>query len=229
MALPALETFTPRSLAAQKAAAAASPLRMAFLYTPNGVNVEHWFPHGTGENYTLGKSMQMLEPHRKEFSIISGLCHDKARSNGDGGGDHARATASFLTGVQARKTAGADIKLGVSVDQLAADRLGRDTKLSSLELSTDGLRSSGRCDSGYSCAYQFNLSWRSENMPLAPEMDPRLAFERVFGTGSAGGGVDSERRKRLQKSILDNVLADMKRGGIDAVLVDDNGIEVWRK
>lgn len=210
MALPALESLGFRAFAATKAPPAA-PTRMAFLYVPNGVNVAKWFPTGTGRSYEFGPSMKVLEPYRNDFSIISGLCHDKGRSNGDGGGDHARATASFLTGVQARKTAGADISLGVSVDQIAAEQIGRYTKLPSLELSTDGQRSAGRCDSGYSCAYQFNLSWRNETMPMAPEMDPRLAFERVFGVGSNGTGPDAERRKVLQKSILDAVLADANR------------------
>jgi hypothetical protein len=208
MALPTLESLTPRGFAAAPKTAH-RPLRAAFLYAPNGVNAEHWFPSGTGEDYQFGSSMRMLEPHRKDFSIITGLCHDKARSNGDGGGDHARATATFLTGVQARKTAGSDIQLGVSVDQIAANRIGHHTKLASLELSTDGQRSAGRCDSGYSCAYQFNLAWKNETMPLAPEMDPRLAFERVFG--SASGGKDGERRRVLNQSILDTVLADAHR------------------
>ncbi len=210
MALPALESLTPRGFAAAPKAVTRVP-RMAFLYTPNGVNVDHWFPTGTGQDYQFGSSMKALEPLRNDFSIITGLCHDKARSHGDGGGDHARAIASFLTGVQARKTAGADIQLGVSVDQLLADKLGRDTKLASLELSADGHRSAGRCDSGYSCAYQFNLSWRNETMPLAPEMDPRLAFERVFGIGVSEAGPGAERRKRLSKSILDVVMADAAR------------------
>jgi len=211
MALPALETFTPRSLAAQKAAAAASPLRMAFLYTPNGVCVDQWFPTGEGANYQLGPSLKALEAHRRDFSIITGLAHDKARSNGDGAGDHARSNAAFLTGIQPKKTAGSDISLGISVDQIAAEKIGHLTKLSSLELSTDGERSAGKCDSGYSCAYQFNLSWKNETTPMAPEMDPRLVFERLFGIGSTGGDKEAiRRRKALSMSILDTVLDDAK-------------------
>jgi len=210
MGLPVLESLTPRGFAAA-AQAPANPVRMAFLYTPNGVNVDHWYPTGIGETYQLGQSMQLLEAHRQDFSIISGLCHDKARANGDGGGDHARATATFLTGVQPRKTAGADIQLGISVDQIAADKVGQQTKLASLELSTDGQRSAGRCDSGYSCAYQFNLAWRNETMPLAPEMDPRLAFERVFGSGASGSPEEAARRRALHKGVMDIVMADAKR------------------
>lgn len=211
MALPALEAFTPRSMAAAKAAAATAPTRMAFLYVPNGVSVDQWFPTGSGAGYQLSPSLQALEAHRNDFSIISGLAHDKARSNGDGAGDHARSNAAFLTGVQPKKTAGSDIQLGISVDQIAANKIGHLTKLSSLELSTDGQRSAGKCDSGYSCAYQFNLSWKNETTPMNPEMDPRLVFERMFGLGAASGNSpESARRRVLQKSILDMVQDDAK-------------------
>ena len=116
-----------------------------------------------------------------------------------------------MTGIQAKKTAGSDISLGISVDQLAAEKLGHLTKLSSLELSTDGERSAGRCDSGYSCAYQFNLSWKNETTPMAPEMDPRLVFERLFGMGASGGRPQDARRRRiLHKSVIDTVLDDAR-------------------
>ena len=211
MALPALESLAPRGYAATKAATQSGPpLRMAFLYVPNGVSVDKWFPSGEGANFTLGESCKALEPHRKDISFITGLAHDKARNNGDGAGDHARANAAFLTGVQPKKTAGADIQLGISVDQVAANKIGHHTKLSSLELSTDGQRSAGRCDSGYSCAYQFNLSWRNETTPNAPEMDPRLVFERLFGLGAAGTSPEAKRRRLMQKSLLDMVQDDAR-------------------
>lgn len=209
LALPTLESLSPRGFAAAKSTK--PPVRMAFLYIPNGVNVDEWFPKGEGTSYELSKSLKVIEQHRQDFTVVSGLCHDWARSHGNGGGDHARATASFLTGCQAKKTAGADIHLGISVDQIAAQQIGHLTRLPSLELSTDGQRSAGRCDSGYSCAYQFNLAWRSENMPMAPEMDPRLVFERLFGYGaSSGKGEEAARRQRLQKSVLDVVLDEAK-------------------
>lgn len=208
LSLPALESLTPRGFAALKHDK--PPVRMAFLYIPNGVNVDEWMPTGEGPGYELSKSLKMIEEHKKDFTVISGLCHDWARSHGNGGGDHARATASFLTGCQAKKTAGADIHLGISVDQIAAQQIGHLTRLPSLELSTDGQRSAGRCDSGYSCAYQFNLAWRSENQPMAPEMDPRLVFERLFGFGATAKGPDAARRQRLQKSVLDVVLDEAK-------------------
>ncbi len=212
LSLPLLESLGGRAMAAATPAAAAkAPLRAAWLYVPNGVNVKQWFPTGEGTGYELSPTLKTLEKQRNDFMVISGLAQDKARSHGNGGGDHARATSTFLTGCMPKKTAGADIQLGVSVDQIAAQKIGHLTRLPSLELSTDGQRSSGRCDSGYSCAYQFNLSWKNETMPMAPEMDPRLVFERMFGFGSAGGrGAEGDRRKRLQKSILDTVLGDAK-------------------
>jgi hypothetical protein len=165
---------------------------------------------GEGTGYELSPTLQPLAALKSDFSVFSNLAHDKAEANGDGGGDHARATATFLTGCQAKKTAGGDIHIGQSVDQIAATQLGDRTRLASLELSTDGERSSGRCDSGYSCAYQFNLSWKTDTMPMAPEMDPRLVFERLFGITAGMSTSDAERRAKYQKSILDFALADAK-------------------
>ncbi|OAI57846.1 hypothetical protein AYO49_06380 [Verrucomicrobiaceae bacterium SCGC AG-212-N21] len=208
LALPALESFGHRAFAAEKAVSA--PTRMAFLYIPNGVNMNTWTVKGEGAGYQLSPTLQPLAGLKNDFTIFSNLAHDKAESNGDGAGDHARATATFLTGCQAKKTAGADIRLGESVDQIAASQLGHHTRLASLELSTDGERSSGRCDSGYSCAYQFNLSWKTDSMPMAPEMDPRLVFERLFGVTAGVSAADREKRSRYQKSILDFALSDAK-------------------
>lgn len=205
MALPAFNV-----LGAPKAAVAA-PLRTAFLYFPNGVNLSAWRPDGTGTDYTLNKTMEPLAEHREHFQIISGFEHKNGWAGGDGAGDHARANATILTGMRPKKTAGADIRLGVSVDQLAAQQIGQTTRYPSLELSCDGVRKSGVCDSGYSCAYQFNLSWRSETTPVAPESNPRLVFERLFG---AGKGAERQRNFELrqvrQKSILDFVLDDAR-------------------
>jgi len=196
------------SLQAANATQGAAPLRMAFVYAPNGVNLKKWMPTGTGSNYTMGESMRPLANLRDSFQIIGGLDHDKAKSNGDGAGDHARANATYLTGCQARKTSGADIHLGISVDQLAAQQIGHQTRLPSLELSTDPPRRSGRCDSGYSCAYQFNLSWRSASTPMPSERDPRAVFERLFGSGNAK---EDAKRRAHHQSVLDFVLDDAKR------------------
>lgn len=212
IALPAMESLAPRALAAGSAGLKSQfPLRMAFIYGPNGRNMQHWTPAKDGPGYDLSNSLKPLEKVKDTFQVITGLKHDKAAANGDGGGDHARANATFLTGMQARKTAGADIRAGVSVDQIAANAVGQVTKLPSLELSCDAARGAGSCDSGYSCAYQFNLAWKTENMPLAPERDPKLAFERLFTNGLAGEA-DAARAKRefYNKSILDFVNEDAR-------------------
>lgn len=209
MSLPFMESLAGRASAATKPVV--KPVRAAWLYIPNGVNVEQWMPKGEGVGYEMSPTLKEIEKHRNDFMVVSGLMQDWARSHGNGGGDHARATATFLTGCMPKKTAGADIHLGISVDQIAAQKIGHLTRLPSLELSTDGQRSSGKCDSGYSCAYQFNLAWKNETMPMAPEMDPRLVFERMFGLGSTSGkGVEAARAKRMQKSILDAVLGEAR-------------------
>jgi hypothetical protein len=163
--------------------------------------------------------LEPLKEHRGELQILSGLAHHKADPNGDGGGDHARASASFLTGVQARKTAAVDIRVGVSVDQVAAAKVGTLTRLPSLELGCDKGQQAGSCDSGYSCAYQFNLAWKSAATPLPPEVDPRLVFERLFSNGVVGETAEARmRRQSANKSILDFVLDDARRlrGGLGA-------------
>ncbi len=196
------------SLAAvTKSGTISTPNRLAFLYVPNGVNLAEWRPTGLGTDYALSKSLKSLSPFKQDIQIISGLDHDKARANGDGPGDHARASATFLTGCQAKKTAGANIRNGISADQLAARHIGHETKLSSLELSTIRARMSGKCDSGYSCVYQHNISWRDESTPMPAEYDPRVAFEKVFGSGDAKA--DATRRAK-RKSVLDFISQDAK-------------------
>ncbi len=204
LALPAMESFglsnTPKI-----------PLRMGFAYIPNGVIIDEWQPRSIGVLNELPTSLKPLQNSTKDFQILSGLDHTKAYANGDGGGDHARANATFLTGCQAKKTAGKDIKVGVSVDQIAAAKMGDQTKLRSLELSCDGVRKSGKCDSGYSCAYQYNLSWKTESMPMVPESNPRLVFERLFGSSSTSTDRNHQLKRRYQKkSILDFALSDAK-------------------
>ncbi len=203
LALPSLDSF-----GAVTRTAAGHPTRLGFVYIPNGVNVAKWLPTGTERDFQLSDTLKPLAGLRDHFSVLRHLDHDKAFANGDGAGDHARANATFLTGCQARKTAGADIEIGVSVDQLAARQIGHRTRLSSLELSTDPPRRSGHCDSGYSCAYQFNLSWIDENTPAPAERDPRLVFEKLFGSGNPE---QDARRRGYRKSILDFVHEDAKR------------------
>ena len=215
IALPMLEAMLPPAklfAADGTEAGTAFPRRMAFVYIPNGANMEDWTPKTVGADYELPYILQPLEPLRKDFQVISGLAHDKARPHGDGPGDHARASATFLTGCQARKTKGADIKVGVSVDQIAAEKVGKYTRLPSLELSCDKGRIAGECDSGYSCAYQFNLSWKTESTPMPPEVDPRLVFDRLFSNGIAEETGESRAKRDLyNQSILDLVTEDASR------------------
>lgn len=217
LALPVLDAMLPvRALASggggATGAAGAFPKRLAWVYVPNGANMVDWTPAATGSAYELPMILEPLAAHRASFSVFSGLANHQGHELGDGGGAHARASASFLTGVHPRKTAGADIKAGISCDQIAANHVGDQTRLASLELSCDGGQRAGSCDSGYSCTYQFNLSWRSETQPMNPEVDPRAAFERLFGGGDPAATLEaSVRRKLYRKSVLDFVLEDAHR------------------
>ena len=209
IALPWLEAMGPVASAAP--AVAKLPVRAAFLYVPNGVHMQDWTPKADGILGELPATLQPLTPFKNDINVFSGLALDKAKANGDGPGDHARAQASFLTGRQARKTNGADIRIGQSADQWIASHVGEQTKFGSLELGIEGGRQSGNCDSGYSCAYQTNFSWRDDNTPNSKETDPRQVFERLFGNGSLKDR-DENRAKRDQfnKSILDFVNEEAK-------------------
>ncbi len=215
VALPMLPSLMPRRgfaeelpkpVAGLASTATGAPLRMAFMSIPNGVQQDHWFP---SDDFTLNDSMAPLEGLKQHFQVIGGLDHQHATAGRDGAGDHARASATFLTGARARKTAGSDIYVGVSVDQVAAQKLGHLTRFPSLELSSDVVRNSGSCDSGYACAYQYNLAWSSPTTPVSPEPNPRLVFERLFG---AGDKADRQKnfaiRQETEKSILDFVLEE---------------------
>ena len=207
LALPLLEAMMPRTLLATTASEAATPpLRTAFLYLPNGAIMKHWTPEQTGSDFTLPSSLQPLAPFQDDLLVLSGLAHSKARANGDGPGDHARSTATFLTGVQLKKTEGRNIRAATSVDQIAAEHLGGQTRLSSLELGIEPGKQAGNCDSGYSCAYSTNVSWRTPNMPMAKEIYPRKVFERLFGGyEQIGNRRDASRRARNRRSVLDSV------------------------
>jgi hypothetical protein len=216
IALPMLDAMLP-SLGSVVSAATSTPQnfpkRMAFVYVPNGATMAEWTPDAVGTDFDLPRILAPLSNLKSEISVLSGLDQKNGLALGDGPGDHARASASFLTGVHCRKTSGRDIKAGVSIDQLAAGQIGGQTVLPSLELSCDAGPRLGACDSGYACAYQFNIAWRNESMPVMPEVDPRQVFERMFGDVS--GGLDSQqarsRRAMLHKSILDFVADDARQ------------------
>jgi hypothetical protein len=212
LALPWFESLAGRVRGADDRPSA--PRRLAFLYVPNGVNVAAWRPQAAGTGYELSPTLAPLAALKNEFTVITGLNHENAAPGPDGGGDHARSTAVYLTGVRPKKTGGSDIRNGVSIDQVIAGQIGRHTRLPSLELSADSSRTTGRCDSGYSCAYQFNLSWSSPTRPVPAEPNPRAVFERLFGaaevTGAAASDVDAAARRALRKSVLDFVLDDAR-------------------
>lgn len=217
VALPLLEAMMPQSVWAGVGQTAKAPLRMAFIYVPNGIHMQNWTPAETGNGYKLTPLLEKLSDYRSDFSVLSSLTCDKARANGDGPGDHARAMSAFLTCSQPRKTHGADIRVGVSVDQVAAQRLGHATRLPSLEIGCDRGANAGNCDSGYSCAYSNNLSWRSDATPMPKEIDPKQVFERLYG-------IPKNNDDRF--SILDSVREDAqslqnKLGGADKRKLDE--------
>jgi len=210
IALPFLDAMTPAFAAPSRLGVANAPRRVAFVYVPNGIIMKDWTPAAEGSSYEFTRILKPLEPHRQNLMVLSGLTHNTGRALGDGPGDHARAAASFLTGIHPKKTAGADIALGVSVDQIAAQKVGNATRFPSLELGCEDGHLVGNCDSGYSCAYSNSISWRTSTTPLPPEVNPRAVFERLFGDASETPEV---RAKRLayNKSILDFVLDDTQK------------------
>ena len=216
IALPAFESLSPmRLLAAGTAAklattASGAPLRTAFLYFPNGAIPSTWWPEGDVADFKLSRTLQPLEASRAQIQILGGLDHLNAAAGPDGAGDHARANGTFLTGVRMKKSA-TDVRAGTSIDQVIAKQVGHLTRFPSLELTCDSRRTSGACDSGYSCAYQFNVSWSSPTTPMTPEANPRLVFERLFGSGSPGQRSESlKQRQQEQRSILDFIVADAR-------------------
>lgn len=203
--------------------AKAPPRRLVYIYIPNGAHMPAWTPAETGSLAPeLPETLRPLAPYRDYISVLSGLTADKARANGDGPGDHARAMATFLTGRQARKTAGADIRIGISADQVVATKIGDRTHLPSLEIGADKGLNAGGCDSGYSCAYSANLSWKGESTPVSKETDPVAVFGRIFGTTSE----NDPTRRASRARIVDMVIQDAKslRGKLaadDARKVDE--------
>ncbi|MBX3444140.1 MAG: DUF1552 domain-containing protein [Planctomyces sp.] len=214
LALPFLEsTRSARLFGSEiaRAAAGGPPQRMACIFVPNGVHMQDWTPATQGFGFKLPYVLEPLAPVQDDLLVLSGLTHDKGRANGDGPGDHARSASVFLTGAQPRKTAGANIRSGMSVDQMAARAIGRETRFASLELGCEGGRSAGNCDSGYSCAYSSNISWAGEANPLAKETNPKLVFERMFGSGNASEATRGRgQREALKKSLLDFVADDAR-------------------
>lgn len=208
MALPMLPSLQRGVLGGEGTAA---PMRLCYVYVPNGVNMEHWRPQGEGADFQFNRSTKALEPYRDSLRFITGFEHREAYIHHDGAGDHARAGATFLTAARPHKTAGADIHLGISADQRVAQAIGQATRLPSLELSCDAVRKSGACDSGYSCAYQFNIAWADERTPVSPECNPRSVFERLFGDGRHGERARNyAQRQARQSSVIDFLMEEAR-------------------
>ena len=235
MALPAFESFLPRSFGATAASgprlaattATGAPLRTAFLYFPNGAIPAAWWPTGEDKEFELNRTLKPLAKVKDKIQVVGGLTDLSAVGGADGGGDHARANGTFLTGVRIAKSGGAGFRAGVSADQVMAQQIGLLTPFRSLELSCDSIQNAGTCDTGYSCVYQHNLSWSGPTSPMTPEVDPRLLFERLFGAGAR-----NERqanlllRQQQQRSILDFIMDDSRNlqrqiSGRDRVKLDE--------
>ena len=206
VALPFLDAMTPAF-----AVASAPITRAAFIYTANGVIMSSWTPLQEGSDFAFPQTLHPVEEFRDQLLVLSGLAHRNGEALGDGAGDHARAGASWLTGVHPKKTQGADIRSGMSVDQMLARDIGRSTPLPSLELGLEDVRMVGGCDSGYSCAYSNTVSWSSPTTPLPYENNPRRVFERLFGDGETTDPTVRAMRARQNRSLLDFVLEDAHR------------------
>src|SRR5204863_2624724 len=176
-------------------------------YVPNGIDMVNWNVAKEGAFEAFPRVMKPFEPHMNDIIQIGNLTNNSGRALLDGAGDHGRCAGSYLTGVQVKKTT-TDIKASVSCDQIIANHIGNETRFASLELGMDDSRQAGDCDSGYSCAYTNNLAWKSETQPLPPTLDPRVLFERLFGTGVVLSPEAKERQARYRRSILDFVTED---------------------
>src|SRR5262245_14284079 len=198
LALPFLDAMVPALTAVPKA-----PPRFTAIYFGNGANMDEWTPKTEGVGFAMTPSLKALEPFRDRLLVVTGLDNYPATDQGDTGGQHPRAAVAFMSSAHAKQTEGADVRAGTTVDQLAANELCKDLKLSSLELTVESNDVVGACDHGYACAYMNSLSWKSPTMPLPTESNPRFVFERLFGSGDTA----EERviRSREDRSILDVV------------------------
>ena len=226
MALPLLDAMVP-AMTDTRLTAAAGNVRLGFVYVPNGIIQKNWLPSQLGSGFEFASTMKPLEPFRDKMLVLSNLMQNGGRALGDGAGDHARAGASWLTGIHPKKTEGADIKAEISADQVAARELGKKTQFGSLEIGLEEPSLAGGCDSGYSCAYTNTISWRGPTTPNPMEVNPRAVFERLFGDG---GTTDPQTRLKLMKedrSLLDFVRGDVARLQPELGARDKNKLEEY--
>ena len=217
MSLPFLDAMIPSGFGkvAREAAKAASkpPVRLGWLFFPNGMVREDWQIEKAGRDFVFNKSNASLESVRDQVLMISNLSQNKTygkSATGDEAGAHARGSSAYLTAAKAKKTNGKDIYLGTSADQIAANQLGAATRLPSIELGVEPGKQEGRCDNGYSCVYLSNISWRSPTQPSGVEINPRRAFDRLFGL-VGDEAKKFEARAARRKSVLDFVQDDAKQ------------------
>jgi hypothetical protein len=210
LALPFLDAMVP-AFADSRNPANAPVKRLALVYVPNGIMMSKWTPAAEGALSDLPPILAPLTPFRDRLLVVSGLQSAPAFPiPGEGTGDHARAAATFLTGVHPKKTEGPDLKAGISMDQIAAKEMGKETQLASLEICLDSSELIGGCDAGYSCAYANTISWRDPATPLPMENQPRAVFERLFGDSDDTGKAARLARIREDRSVLDSLLSELK-------------------
>jgi hypothetical protein len=206
IALPILDSMIPAATVGANA-----PVRLGFVYVPNGIIPKDWLPKTEGTGFEFMPTMKPIEPFREKLLVLSNLAQVNGRALGDGGGDHARAGATWLTGVHPKKTQGVDIHAGISADQIAAKEMAKSTQFASLEIGLEEPYLAGGCDSGYSCAYTNTISWRSPTTPNPVEISPRAVFERLFGDGGTTDPAVRMKRAQQDRTILDYVTADLAR------------------
>ena len=205
VALPLLDSMVP-ALTAQELTSALPVKRLGIIYVPNGVFMDNWTPPEGGSDFSLPSTMEPLAPFQDQMLVLTGLSNKMGDAwPGEGAGDHARAAGAYLTGVHPKKTEGADLQAGLSMDQIIARQLGQHTQLTSLELSLESRENVGACDPGYACAYANTLCWSSATTPLPMENNPRVVFERLFGGNESTDPEAWRARREEDSSILDAV------------------------
>ena len=205
VALPLLDSMVP-ALTAQELTSALPVKRLGIIYVPNGVFMDNWTPPEGGSDFSLPSTMEPLAPFQDQMLVLTGLSNKMGDAwPGEGAGDHARAAGAYLTGVHPKKTEGADLQAGLSMDQIIARQLGQHTQLTSLELSLESRENVGSCDPGYACAYGNTLCWSSATTPLPMENNPRVVFERLFGGNESTDPEAWRARREEDSSILDAV------------------------
>lgn len=209
VALPFLDAMIPVFATTE---ASERPIRLSFIEVPNGIIMDKFTPTTEGAAYDLTPVLEPLTPFKDRMLVLSGLDQNEARQfDGELGGDHSRACAAYLTGTHCKMTSGADLRAGISVDQIAAREYGKHTQLASLEVGMESSEVVGACESAYSCAYYNTISWRTESNPLPMENRPRVIFERLFGDSGSSDPKVRMARMEENRSILDAVMDDISR------------------